>query len=1147
MIGSGGEISTYIFHRTIQKNMHNPVLEENQNAMNLKRATLIPRGWIIGCVCLCLLILGSALFPAYAQDAGFGAISGTVTDPNQSVVAGATVTVIQTDTGIQRNLVTTNAGTYTATFLKPGTYEVIVSASGFAKVDRKGVLVLVGKTADVDAELPVAGGQDTVTITSESPLIDTEKTGAAQEIGQEVFSNVPINGRRFDNVVLMTPNVTPDGSTGLISYRGISSLYNTNLIDGANNNQAFFAEARGRSNGAPYVYSADSIQEFQSASGTYSAELGQAAGGQVNAITKSGTNQFHGDLFYFLRYPDLNALDPYVKKQSYSATSAALKAAYLTQPIHQQHQFGGSIGGPIIKDKLFFFFTYDGFRKVNPILYVSTAPFSAIQADIESTTPATRAKACAAALTNDQCLTALNYMAGNLAGMNNYKLQGQFPRLLTQDIFFPKIDWQVTPKNHVTAEFNWDSFKEPNGYNSSNTSSNSSVTQNGSVNIHERFFIANLNTVLTPTSVNQVLFQWSRDLETAGVNAPGPSVSLSSMASYGMPNALPRPGFPDEHRWEVGDIYSKTFGKSTLKAGVDLNFIDELAINLFQGGGIYSYSATSAETNFSNWVQDVYGVNGGKHYTSFTQVNDPITHVGKDDAWQKVIGAFVDERYKVTPKFQVSLGLRYDVQYIPQPPKPNTTSDLATLYTSTIHIGKTQFQPRVGFNWNPLPKTVVHGGYGTFYGLTQASTYYTIRAENGVFQQQYNASPTTSWAPANLDVLFTPPGPALTAPFDGALTPQVQNNGASLAPLAARGLDPNFGNPYSHSMDLAVDQELPGRFALSLGYVGNRGMRLPRFIDTNVLPATTTKTYDLVDKAGKTLQTITVPWYTQRATYATASLLTGFSDMNTWYHSMVVSIKKPMGYGFQLLSNFTWGKTMDMGEVGGVSGTFNGTDVPIDPANYKAEYSRSDLSMKNRFTGSLVWAPKVRTGWAPGNYAANGWSLAATYVAQTGFPVTAMMTNYPSSALSGSGVSGNGGITGASVSWLNSATAVRVPQLPRNSFPGPGVHNMDARLSRDFAITEKMKVQFYAEAFNVLNHTNRLSVYNKYSTDWSALAAPPAGTTNTKYSAACDASQHTNDCIAPYTGTSDFLGVTSSTSGVLLTSRQMQFAAKFIF
>ena len=1105
--------------------------------MKFIQATRMNSRWLTRGVFLCLSLLAVMAIPAFAQEAGFGSINGTVTDQNNAVVANASVTVIQTDTGIKRSLQTTSTGGYSASFLKPGRYEVIVSAPGFVTVDRKGLTVLVGQSLGVDISLPVAAAQDTVTITSESPLIDTEKISASQEIGQELVGNLPVNGRRYDNFVLLTPNVVPDGTSGLISYRGISGLYNTNLIDGANNNQAFFSEARGRASGAPYVYSIDSIQEFQSDSGSYSAELGQAAGGQINAITKSGTNLMHGDLFYFLRYPDLNALDPYTKAQSYTATSPALKQSYLTQPVHQQHQFGGSIGGPIIKDKLFYFFTYDGFRKVNPILYVSSGPFSSMSESI--TSGATTY--CPSPLTSTQCLTAVSYLEGNLAGMGGYKLQGEFPRLLKQDIFFPKIDWQLSNKNHLTAEFNWDNFNEPNGYNPSNTATNGSVTQNGTTNFHERFGIVNFNTVLSATAVNQVLFQWSRDLETSSANAPGPSVFISGVASYGMSIALPRPSFPDEHRWQVGDIYSKTFGNNTFKAGVDMNFIHDVAVNLFQGGGSYGYYGTPTGA-FTNWVQDVYGANGGKHYSSFTQVNDPITHVGKDDFWEKVIGAFVDERYKVTSKFQVSAGLRYDIQAVPQPPRPNTSSDLATLYTSTIRIGKTMFQPRLGFNWNPTPKTVVRGGYGLFYGLTQGSTYYTMRVENGVFQQQYNASPSTTWAPQNLGVLFTPPGPVLAAPFSGAVAPVVQGGtGATLAPLAARGLDPGFKNPYSHSFDVAVDQEFPGRFALSLGYVANRGMRLPRFIDTNVQRATESKSYDIVDANGVTQSTVTLPWYTQRVTYSTAAMLAGFSDINSWYHSMVVTVKKPMEHGLEVLANYTWSKTMDEGQVGGPSGTFNGTDVALDPYNYKAEYARSDLNLKNRFVGNLVWAPTVKTSIRPLTYAAQGWSISGTFTAQTGFPLTAAMANYPSSALTTPAISGDGGLTGASVSWFNSPTPGRVPQLPRNYFPAPGLRNVDARLARDFTITERTKLQFYVEAFNLMNHTNILGVNTKYSSYVTPLASTSKG-----YNPACDAASHTNGCIVPYTA-ADQLGTTTSTSGVLYGARQMQFSAKFLF
>jgi len=1082
----------------------------------------------------CLSLLSAFTSTVRAQDAGFGSVSGTVSDQKGSVVAGAKVTVTQVETGISRTVVTTSAGTYSATFLKPGHYELVIAAPGFARVNRKGLTVQVGQTVDADIELPVAATESTVTITAEAPLIDTEKVGASQEIGQNLLSNLPINGRRFDEVVLMTPNVAPDGTSGLIAYRGVSGLYNTNLIDGANNNQAFFSEARGRAIGAPYVYSTDSIQEFSSAASSYGAEFGQAAGGQINAVTRSGGNAYHGDLFYYLRYPDLNALDPYGKAHN-----------LFTQPIHQQHQFGGSAGGPILRDKLFFFFTYDGFRKVNPIVYLSNF----------KTSTAT----CPVQLTAAQCKAALDYLEGNIAGMGGFKNQGITPRLISQNIFFPKIDWQVDQKNHLSGEFNWQNFSEPNGYNTSNTVTNGGLTQNGTASFHERFGIANWTSVLSPTSVNQVLFQVSRDFETASTNTGGPAVSVSGVASYGETSALPRGAFPDEHRFQIADILSKTHGKHDLKAGVDMSFIHEYLANLFQGDGSFSYSVEGTPAgNLADWMLDVYGVNtgdvlAGRHYKSFTQVNDPITHIGADDFWNKDLSAFVQDRFKITQKFQVSGGVRWDVQLVPQPPKPNTTSDVAKAATDTIHIGYGWFQPRVGFSYQGWKSGVIRGGYGMFVGLTSNSTYYTMRVENGVFQQQYNVNrsssatnPFPTWAPQYTNVLFQPPGPALAAPFEGAVTPAVVNNGAALAPLAFRGLDRNFENPYSHSFDISVEQELPYHAALTLGYVGNRAMRLPVFIDANLQPATQTKTYDVTDTTGKTLSTVTLPWYTQRKTYADGSILTGYSVLNSWYHSFVATVRKPMGYGFELLGNYTYSHATDGGQVSGVNGTFNGTDTPIDPLNLKAEYGRSDLDMRSRVTASFIFAPSVRSSSQMLRLVANGWSLSGALTAQSGNPITGFMSNSPGSGL-GTGdpanttnVAGDGGLTGAELSLFNSGTGGRVPQLKRNAFAGPGVHNLDARISRTFTLHERLSMQLLAEAFNVANHPNILAVNTNYSSYAAPLTPGKSG-----YSAACDASAHTNGCIVPYTAVQ--FGSAASTNSTVFGPRQTQFSAKFIF
>src|SRR5882724_2025891 len=297
---------------------------------------------------------------AFGQTSGSGTITGTLKDPSGAVVPGAAVTIRNTDTGIDRKTQTTEAGIYTATFLRPGHYEINVSKPGFSSVLRKDLTLQVGQTLTVDLSMGIQAAQELITVSGQAGAVDTEKTEVSQVVSTAAVENLPIAGRRWDAFVLLTPNTTTDGGTGLVSYRGISGLYNQNSVDGANNNQAFFSEAKGRTT-VPYVYSMDSIQEFQVASSNYSAEFGQAAGGQVNAITKSGGNVVHGDLFYYLRYPSLNALDP-INKQNH----------IFTQPVHQQQQFGGSVGGPIINDRLFYFFTYDGSRKVFPISYTST-------------------------------------------------------------------------------------------------------------------------------------------------------------------------------------------------------------------------------------------------------------------------------------------------------------------------------------------------------------------------------------------------------------------------------------------------------------------------------------------------------------------------------------------------------------------------------------------------------------------------------------------------------------------------------------------------------------------------------------------------------------------------------------------------------
>jgi hypothetical protein len=1045
-------------------------------------------------VCLAVALL--ALLPggAMAQTAGSATITGTVTDASGAVVPAVNITIRNADTGIERQTQTSDAGLYTAAFLPPGNYTVQAAKAGFSTVLRKDLTLQVGQTLAINLSLSVQATQQEVTVTGEAPVVDPEKTERSQVVSEGAVENLPVSGRRWDTFVMLTPNVTNDGTSGLVSYRGISGLYNSNTVDGANNNQAFFSEARGRANSGAYVYSMDSIKEYQVSASNYSAELGQAAGGVVNAVTKSGTNDFHGDLFYYLRYPTWNALDPFPKSQG-----------NYNQPIHQWQQFGASAGGHIVKDKLFYFLTYDGSRKVNPITYTSSTYNSTF-----------RALSCPAQVTSAQCASANAFLANQL---------GTFPRATNQDVAFGRLDYQVTPANHLSTSFDFMNYRAPNAYSTAPSYNNSSLGTNGRYIFHERIFVANWDSTLSSSAVNNLRFQWGRDLEAAGSNAAAPYISIANVMTYGENYALPRTAEPDEHRVQLSDTLSKVYGRHTFKTGFDFNFIHELMINLYNGTGQYSYSG-AAQTAFNNWVLDTLGINTGdgltgKHWNTFVQVNDPVTGVGKDDFHNNDYSGFFEDSFKANSHLTLNMGIRYDVFTIPQPPKPNTLTPLTTLYTSTLNIPKDQFAPRFGLAWQVSPNTVIRTGYGIFYGKTTNTTYYATRAENGVLQQTFNCnSPTACPALTFPNVIFTPPGPPMAAPFSGALTPTVTTFTPPSATQTTRGQSPDWVNPRVHEGDVTIERQVPGGMAVSAAYVVSRGLHLPIFYDANLAPATQTKTYDILNGSGTTAQTYTVPYYTSRIDTQTGEVFIGKSDVNSWYNSMVLSLQRPMRHGLQFTVNYTLSKAFDGAQVAGANGTFNGTDYPIDPYNRKLEYALSDLDQRHRFVANAVWMPNL--GGVSNKTArliVNGWALSTIVTMSTGQPVTPYISGAPSPL--------DGGVT-AGVSYAG-PTQGRAGWLARNAYTAPGYHNMDFRLGRQFSITERLKLSLIGESFNLFNHTNVSSV----NTTGFFYAAPGSGL----------CSGHSNACFYPNTA---FMAPTS-TSNLLWGPRQLQVSGKITF
>jgi hypothetical protein len=1117
----------------------------------------LPRAAVLLCVLAFLLSVFNT--SAHAQTAGAGAISGTITDTSHSVVSGATVTVTNTDTGAARTFTTNAQGIYVAPFLQPGHYTVDAAASGYGKVNATGLTLQVGQTLTIDLSLAVQSANTTVEVSSETPLLDTERTEVSQVVDQQIIQNLPVNGRNWSDFVLLTPNVVPDGPTGLVSFHGISGLYNQNYVDGANNNQMLFSEARGRSSGAPFVYSLDSIKEFQAEAATYSAEFGQAAGGQVNAITRNGTNNMHGDLFYYLRYPALNALDPIAKYTALNNPTSPASPFLLTQPTHQQQEFGGSIGGPIIKDKLFYFLTSDNFRRTGNALYYETNTVTQTPTGSVNDSSTISPTQCPSTISAAQCKSAIDFLLS---------LQSAPKRFAKETLVFPRVDYQLNEKNLIYANFNWADFDQTNGYSPNPTFANSSASTNGPTSYHERFAVAHWTSTLSSTAVNDLRFQWGRDLETAGANAPGPSIGMGA-ETYGMPNALPRIAEPDEHRYQITDVFDKVIGRHTFKFGGDANLVHEVMINLYQGGGLYSYSCGNVTQNFQCWAADAFAGQAGdtdpyagSHYSSFTQTIDqinPRSKAGADDFWMKMFDGFAEDTWKVRQNLTVNLGVRYDFQLTPDPALPNTSTPLAAKYNSTIKDVATRVQPRIGFSWNPYPGTIVRGGYGIFTGLNQGSTYYAMRVENGMYQINYtfkgcnactpdkNGNPAPKPALQFPNVPYLPTGPSLA----GALHPD-GGNAPTVTPLSVsgtggfHGLSPDFVPPLTHEFTLGVEQAFPGKFSLSIGYVGTRALHLPVFLDANLVGQTPhgIRTYNVTNADGSTRQ-LTVPYYlaTDRIDPTLTSLNTGFSAANSWYHSMAVTVRRPFDHGLEVLLNHTWSKALDDDQVQGAYGTFYGGNPVLDPNNLHNEYGRSDLDVRNRFVGTVLWKPDVMKDNPWMKHGVDAFTFSGTATESTGFPIVAGM-NTPGAILASSPAAADGNIYGGAISSGSGfATTGRPPQIQRNSLPGPGIRNIDFRVTRDIPIHEKIYLQFIGEAFNVMNHQIVSGVASTYST----LNYPGKGGCPATTSVPTD-SQFAG-CITPFVASNpaSVFGAPTSTSSTLYGPRQLQLSAKLFF
>ena len=1037
-----------------------------------------------------ILIAFSILLGAgqvFAQSTVTGAIGGTVSDPQGGVVPNAAVTVTNVGTNAKVVVTTNTSGGFRATNLQPGTYRIEVTGGGFAPAKVENVIVEVGQSSTVDIPLSVGSATAEVNVTAEAAPVNTTDNSATTNINQTSINELPINGRRASNFVLATPGVVPDGNFGLYSFRGVSGLLNNATVDGGDDNQAFFSEARGRTR-ISYSISLDAVREFSVNTSNYSAEFGRAAGGVVNTVTKSGTNEFHGSAFYYLRDNKWGARNPLSFQTVLTPTGNQVIGL---KPKDERHQWGGSIGGPIVKDRLFFFFSYDEQKRDFP--GVAAPQSTTFLNAVTVVNPTANGRVCAAPGTvttvTGEILFCRNITQAQAdSGMAYLRSQtGEVERTGDQRLFLPKIDWVINNSNTLSVVYNRNRWASPAGVQTAAVV-NRGTTAWGSDFVELDSLNARLNSTISPSMINEARFQWSRDLETQFAQTPNsnepanpngpPQVTIASGTGIvlGKPNFLDRAAYPDEKRYQFADTISWNKGIHSVKFGADINHVSDTLDNLFQNAGAYSY------TTLADFLTD-YSVPSQKRYSSFNQGFGP----SRFEFSTMDYNFFFQDNIQVHKRFSLNLGLRYEYQQLPEAQIPNPLEPR----TSTFASDTDNFGPRVGFAFDVTNdgKTSLRGGYGIYYGRIINSTISNAITNTGVAtsQKQFQLSATTAGSPLYPNVLSTAPGIAGAAPDIVAFSP-------------------NMEAPMIHQTDIILERQLDANTVVSFSAMFSAGRSLPTFEDTNLGTPNGFTNFTFVGGpfAGGILG---APKYGGTRPNTNFGRITEIrSTITSQYTGLIVQLNRRFSDGIQFQTSYTWSTSVDDNQN---SQTFTNPNVPLDPNNLDGERGVSNFDIPHRFVASMVYAPKTLFGLAGdsvwGRRILGGWSFA---------PIVTISSGNPYSY----NVNGNAPNPGISTGILRAGGANRLLGVPRNLLRTEKTANVDARLSRRFNFSETMALEILGEVFNVFN---RFQVTGVNTTAYSISG------TNLNYSSS--------------------FGNPTSAGNSNIRERQVQFAARFHF
>ncbi len=1023
-----------------------------------------------------IVCLAMALFQGHAQaQTTTGTIFGTVSDSTGAVVPQVGVTATNLATNFSRTASTDASGRYQIQYLPLGTYRVEVTASGFKKFSQSGIVLEVDRNARVDPRLEVGALTETIDVSADAPLVETTNAALGHTVNNMDILNLPLVNRNVYSLLELTPGVDNTQSENDFGPEGRETSINGSAnggmggvqytLDGGSNNMGL----RNAGNPAP---NPDAVQEFRVTTHNFDAEYGRFAGGVVNVVTKSGTNELHGSLFEFLRNDKLNAME-------WSAISKA--------PL-RRNQFGATLGGPIRKNRLFFFTSYSGLRQQQSEFDRSAKVPTALQrqgdysaSSVTVRDPLTRQPFPGNRIPAARHDTAAKNVTEKWVPASN--LPGDFvevqePTPYTNNEGLAKIDYYISGSHQLAGSY----FINKGEMVEVLVSSGNLPWTERVLNWQQQNLNARETWSVSPTAVNQFQLSFVRHI---GGRLNTPQISLGDFGStYQIqgPKALPRLNvrgyfnlytaiagpLAGSNYYQVKDLFTLTRGRHSVKVGFE-----------------ESLEKTYQMTELDNYGRfDFRDGNSGDGYADFLlglprEIRQDAPVYKTDSGWYT--GMFVQDEFRVHPRLMLNLGLRYEIQFPLTDPQDRKnmfqpgarsqvvpTAPVGMLFPgdpgisrAIIRPDKNNFAPRLGLAWDPSGdgKTSVRAGFGVYYG-SMGGNMANGTADRPPFTLRYVfARPGTLSNP----YLYEPGG---RSPFPYHFNPS--NPVFYPTPISMKGRDPSFRWPYTYQVNVSVQRQVLSDFSVTAAYVNSLSHKLPTDLDLN---------YPVFGPGA------TASNYNARRPYKDYTDITILqSRANAAYHGLQLSAEKRMSRNFSFKGYYTFGKGLEDLDLQSSS-----RDYPQNSTNYKLDRGRTGNDRRHRFLMSGIWqldylrgASRLVRG------VLNGWTASAIVSFLSGDPFSVGagndinldgQTNDRANLIGDPRLDPNRPRSAVTERWFNTAAFVagqpgQEGTSGRNILDSPGIRDVDLGLFREFRVREGWILQFRAELTNAFNLVN---------------------------------------------------------------------------